>query len=156
MQTYRPSFAVVPVCSKGFARIDLLAVLTIFAISMLLIIPSIQSTREAARRDECRNSLRRLGLALQIRASWNGASQPDTMEMNPANINDDHIDTRLLLAATTAIFAAISAILGALFIMFAVQFFNRRDNRLVNGIINEQESISMLGSWFCPPSSSPN
>src|SRR4029079_2150938 len=127
MPNFRNQIAAGRVPWRGFTRVELLVILALAALTVRLILPGIHYAREAARRDHCKDNLRKLGLAMRESGGRHSDDGPVLIEMSP-NTSGGTSDTGLFVGAVLVLIMGSSVLLGALALRFAVRHFNRQDD----------------------------
>src|SRR3954470_15099297 len=87
---------------RGFTLVELLVVIAIIGILVALLLPAVQAAREAARRSQCTNNLKQMGLAIANYESSNGSLPPTGVNVTTIPMGTFGMKPRILPAMEQA------------------------------------------------------
>jgi prepilin-type N-terminal cleavage/methylation domain-containing protein/prepilin-type processing-associated H-X9-DG protein len=130
---------------RGFTLIELLVVIAIIAVLIALLLPAVQAAREAARRSQCVNNLKQIGLALHNYNDVNGA-----LPMGSGNCGQPFptLLSKQGLSSHTAILPQLE--LSTLY--NAINFNNGTDETTTDNwcAVNTTVSFAQVAVFVCP------
>ena len=132
--------------SRGFTLIELLVVIAIITVLIALLLPAVQAAREAARRIQCSNNLKQVGLAMHnYHSTYN--------VFPPGRINT-------YLAGNGHCWGAYSQMLPQLELqaLFNAMNFNMNpdpDYSTTSAVVNMTASVTVLNTLLCPSDGGP-
>jgi prepilin-type N-terminal cleavage/methylation domain-containing protein/prepilin-type processing-associated H-X9-DG protein len=139
-----------PRSAAGFTLIELLVVIAIIAVLVSLLMPAVQSAREAARRTQCKNNMRQLGIAA---LNFESAQR----QMPPSGEGTDYTTTVIGTSPKTppyttfALYSFYTAILPyAEETTLSLQYDYTHVYNDGNAPINQQVASTLIPWFLCP------
>ena len=138
----------------GFTLIELLVVIAIIGVLIALLLPAVQAAREAARRSQCVNNLKQIGLALHNYESANSRFPPGAITYQDIPL-DCNVGARSTPGRGHTFFTMILGYMEQQAIWNAVNFNYNAGGGMEygfqhGGAVNRTALISQINSYICP------
>ena len=146
----------------GFTLIELLVVIAIIGVLIALLLPAVQAAREAARRSQCTNNLKQIGLAVHNYLSANTDVMPPAWVNDQRNANiiawqNQSAHARLLpYMEQVSVYNSINWMVGARW--GGTNAPNPPDNGAAGqqwGAMNATANVTAINSFLCPSDNMP-
>ncbi len=130
---------------RGFTLIELLVVIAIIAVLIALLLPAVQQAREAARRSQCKNNLKQLGLALHNYHDTFGMFTPNGVAGTTEAIGGRYDQAWLSWSGLAMLLPYIDQAP-----VYNQIDWNYRWDTNVNGNVNNNMAQTKIASYVCP------
>jgi prepilin-type N-terminal cleavage/methylation domain-containing protein/prepilin-type processing-associated H-X9-DG protein len=136
--------------SGGFTLIELLVVIAIIAVLIALLLPAVQMAREAARKTQCRNNLKQIGLALQNYHDTYGVFPPDGQRSSDGWSGDPHSNSRWSMKVRLLAFLEMTQVYNS------INFSLRAEDGWGPAEGNATVRRAKIGVYLCPSDGNPD
>jgi prepilin-type N-terminal cleavage/methylation domain-containing protein len=140
-----------PVRQRGFTLIELLVVIAIIAVLVAILLPAVQQAREAARRSQCLNNLKQLGVAMHNYHEALGQLPPGSVRSSADTFNREGSSPPGLTNQWWQDSSWVPMILPHI---DQAAVYNRYDFRFgFSGTVNREAARALITTLACPSDS---
>jgi prepilin-type N-terminal cleavage/methylation domain-containing protein len=144
----------------AFTLIELLVVIAIIAILIALLLPAVQQAREAARRTQCKNNMKQMGLAmhnyLDVYKMFTPGATGSPNGIGTAPLGWPWSMRLLPYIEQTALYNQLNVGIGLTIPNAAANMTNQADYRTAKGGTNEALLAQPIAAFMCPSANGPN